>query len=802
MNLLARLVLQRPWLVLGVLLAITVAFAAFLPRLGISSDVASMVPEDDPVVRQLVDVVTEFGSQDVLMVVISGADVYRPETLEKAWRIAEELEAIPGVASVLSPLDAELVTGSELGLEIQPVASAPPSTPEEIAAFRARLARSPAAAPLVSTDGTALAMVVTLEPDMAYGQEFNQVVAPRLEAVVAAHRGPESVRVVGQPYLSYTISHSIRRDLFFLFPLAVLVVLASLYASFRTPAALVLPMVPVGMGLVWVLGLMAALGYRLSIVSAALPVLLVVVGSASGIHILSRYQGFRQQGLPHHEAVRRVVHSLSAALVMVSLTDAAGFASLVTAFARPVREFGVFTAVAVLFALLASLAAVPAILALREPSMPTRRAGGPSGATGRRDQEPGQGLGPATPWQHQARRLSAAMTRPTGVAIIAAGVLVALGLATGIPRIRIETNLLEYFGPQNAVVAATRDVERLFGGTSTLSVVVDTGQPDGVKDPALLERVARFQQSIAGMEAVAQVQSITDVLRQVNRALHADDPAADRIPPTPEAVAQELLLFTLQGGSGLDALVDYDYSKLRIMARVATLPTHESRALVEAIEAEARDAFAGLPVEVTVAGTPRIVVRLQERFVSSQLQSIALAFVVVAVIVALLMRSWRAGLLALMPLVLTVAVQFGVMGFAGIALDIATSMIAAITIGVGVDYGIHLISRYRQERRAGLPAGPALEATLASTGRAVAVNAVTLSAGFAVLIFSDFRAVSVLGLLLALTMLVSALATLLPLAASLVRVADEDVRREAGAAHGLSGGQARAGTLPPRRPQA
>ena len=802
MNPLARLVLQRPRLVLGVLGAITLAFATFLPRLGISSDVTSMVPEDDPVVRQLVDVVTDFGAQDVLMVVVSGADVYRPETLEKAWRIAEELEAIPGVVSVLSPFNAQLVTGSELGIEIEPVATVPPSTPEEIAAFRARLARSPAAAPLVSADGTALAIVVTLEPDMAYGEAFNETVAPRVEAVADAYRGPESVRVVGQPYLSYTISHSIRRDLFVLFPLAVLVVLASLYASFRMPAALVLPMVPVGMGLVWVLGLMAALGYRLSIVSAALPVLLVVVGSASGIHILSRYQGFRQQGLPHREAVRQVVQSLSAALVMVSLTDAAGFASLVTAFARPVREFGVFTAVAILFALLASLIAVPAILALREPRMPSGRADEQRGGAGRRDEEPGQVRGSATGWERQARRLSGAMMRPTGIAIIASAVLLALGCAAGIPRIRIETNLLEYFGPQNEVVAATRDVERLFGGTSMLSVVVDTGQPDGVKDPALLERVDRFQQAIASLEAVAQVQSITDVLRQVNRALHAGDPAADRIPSTPEAVAQELLLFTFQGGSGLDSLVDYDYSKLRILARVATLPTHESRALVEAIEAHARDAFAELPVDVTVAGTPRVVVRLQERFVSSQLQSIAMAFVVVAVIVALLMRSWRAGLLSLVPLVLTVAVQFGVMGFFGIALDIATSMIAAISIGVGVDYGIHLISRYRQERRAGLAPGPALEATLASTGRAVAVNALTLSAGFAVLIFSDFRAVSVLGLMLALTMLVSALATLLPLAVSLVRVDDVDVRQEPGTAGRLPVGQVSTGSIPPKRPEA
>lgn len=769
----ANFVLRRPRVVLGALLAVTVVFAAFLPGLGISSDLRSMVPEGDPVIERLAEVTDEFGSQDVLMVVITAPDVYQPSTLEKAWRIGQALEAIPGVASVLSPLNAQLVRGSELGLEVEPVAPGPPSTPEAVADFKARVARSPFAAPLVSKDGRALAILVTLERGVAYEDEFARVVAPQIEALLARERRPESIEVVGQPYLSYTITRSIRRDLLLLFPLAVLVVLASLYASFRTPTALVLSMVPVLMSLVWVLGLMTALGYRLSIVSAAMPVLLVVVGSASAIHILSRYQGFREEGLAHAEAVGRVMQSLTGPLVMVSLTDAAGFASLVTSFARPVREFGLFTATAVLFALVASLLAVPAILTLREPgAIPASR---PRSASGTPD-TPNEGRPVSGDRRAQAiRKASSLLVRSSGLVVIALSVLLAAGLSSGIPRIRIETNLLEYFGPQNPVVRATRQVEERFGGTSILSVVIDTGQPDGVKDPSLLKRVESFQQSLARMEGVAQVQSIVDVLRQVNRALHADDPRAERIPDTPEAVAQELLLFSLQGGSGLDSLVNYDYSKLQILARVATLPTDQTRRLVQSIEARAREAMAGMPVDIAVVGTPRIVVRLQERFVSSQLQSMAVAFAVVAGIVSMLMRSWRAGLLSLLPLVLTVVVQFGVMGYAGIPLDIATSMIAGIAIGVGVDYGIHLISRYRQERRSGQPPTRALTDTLVTTGRAIVINALTLSAGFAVLIFSDFRAVSVLGLLLALTMIVSAVATLLPLAASVVRVSDRDL---------------------------
>lgn len=770
MDPLARLVLGRPRLVLVALLAITLAFAAFLPGLRISSDLRSLVPEGDPVVQELAEVVDEFGSQDVLMVVLSAPDVYRPSTLEKAWRIGQAIETIPGVASVVSPLRAQMVIGSESGIEVKPVATAPPATPDEITEFKSRLSRSPMAAPLISPDGTALAIVVTLQPGIAYDDDFARLVAPRLQRLVAEERGPESIELVGQPYLSYTIARSARRDLVVLLPLAVLVVLASLYSGLRTPLALFLPMVPVGMSLVWVLGLMTALHYRLSVVSGAMPVLLVVVGSASAIHILSRHQGLRREGLRHDEAVTRAMQALAVPLIMVSLTDAAGFASLVTSFAKPVREFGLFTAVGVLFSLLASLTAVPAILALRDP---WHKLAGPAGGDRRAARGPGAGDGADRGrWATAMRALASSMVGPGGLVAIVAGMLLAAAGASGIPQVRIETDLLEYFGPQNEVVRSTRHVEGLFGGTSTLSVVVDTGQPDGVKDPALLARVERLQASLASMEKVAQVHSITDILRQVHRALNADDPVFERIPDTPQAVAQELLLFSFQGGSGLDSLVNYDYSKLRVVARVATLPTEQTRRLVQAFEAQARQAFAGLPVGIKVVGTPRIVIRLQERFVSSQIQSMTVAFGVVAAIVTASLRSWRFGLVSLLPLLLTVALQFGVMGYGAIPLDIATSMIAAIAIGVGVDYGIHLISRYRQERESGEPPISALEATLGSTGRAIVINALTLSAGFAVLIFSDFRAVSVLGILLALTMVVSAGATLFPLAASLVRMAE------------------------------
>ncbi|MBE3597477.1 MAG: RND family transporter [Limnochordaceae bacterium] len=762
MAVVTRLVLKHPRPVLGALLAVTLVFAAFLPRLHISSDLRSMVPRDDPALRALDAVTDEFGSQDLVMVVLRAPDVYTVSTLQKVGRLAEALREIPGVDTVTSPLDVELVRATEAGMEIQPVVTAPPSTPDEVAQFKARFLTSPLADSLISPDGRALAIVVTLEPGFAFNDEFSRTTGPQIEALVARQQGPESIDVVGEPFLAYVGTRSIRRDLEVLFPLAVAVVLGSFYVSFRTAAALVLPMVPVLLSLVWTLGLMAALGYHLSIVSSVLPVMLVVVGSASTIYVLGRYQEGRREGLQHPEAVERAMMALNAPLVMVSLTDAVGFASLATSFVQPVKEFGLFTALGILFSLLATLVAIPAILSLRELRAAAQpRPADPAGAWGTFDR-----------WMAQ---LASAMARPAGVGIVGLSSLLLVVAALGIPRVRIETNFLEYFRPDSPVVRGTRAVEQHFGGTNPLTIVVDTGTPDGVKDPAVLKRLERLQQTLDALPDVGHSQSVVDVVREVNRALNGDEPAALRVPDSRQAVAQELLLFALQGGSGLDQLVNYDYSKALLFTRIATVPTQQIKRIVHEVEVQSQSAFAGTPARVSVVGIPQLVIRLLDRFIPSLLQSLAISFVVVGIIVGLLMRSWLVGLLSLVPLVLTVVLQFGLMGYGGIALDVATTMIASITIGVGVDFGIQMMSRFRQERTAGRPPVEALAVTAASTGRAILTNALSLAAGFAVLVFSDFRAVAVLGALLAMTMLVSAAATLFPLAALLVRMPERTV---------------------------
>ena len=228
---------------------------------------------------------------------------------------------------------------------------------------------------------------------------------------------------------------------------------------------------------------------------------------------------------------------------MTALTTAAGFASLLTSYVQPIREFALFSAIGILFAMVVTLTFIPAVLVLRP--VPARQQGGSLRS----------GL-----WARLVAPVARARARRP-LAVVGAGVVVLVVSLVGVPRLEVETNLVSYFRPDSPVVRGTRLAEQFLGGTTPISVVIDTGVPDGVKEPEILRRLAALEADLAAMPEVSQPLSLAGVVAQVHQALNGDDPDAYRIPDSREAVAQELLLFDFVGGVSLDGLVSYDYQK-------------------------------------------------------------------------------------------------------------------------------------------------------------------------------------------------------------------------------------------------
>lgn len=735
-----KFVQHRPWLVIAVVFAITVGLASFLPRMEFDASIENMMPQDDPVLAELQDAVADFGSQDLFFIAIESDDVFRPATLQKIADLTAALEEVPAVKGVENPFNVQMVESSFFGIEIAPMAAEVPQTADEIEAFKARILASPYGGRLITADGRGAALMLDVEWDLE-GNNREKVIN-EISSVVEGYIGPEEIHMVGDAYILHYTEQAMKRDLRNLVPIVVLVIATTLYFTFRSFLGVLVPLLTVGAALIWTVGLMIWYGIPVSMISMAMPVILVTLGIASGIHILNKYLETLGQGMSKESALQETFATITSPVLMAAFTTAAGFASLITAFVQPIKEFGVITAVGVMIAMTLSLSLIPAMLVLwKKPEVKQEKR--EAGVLNRF-------LKTLTQWT---------ISRPAYITAIAVVIVLVFGF--GATRITLESNIVNYFGANSPVKKGTMVIEEIFGGSMQISVVVDTGVEDGFKDPAMLEELIVIQDYLNSWDSINHATSLADVVRELNQALWEGDPEFYAVPETREGVAQQLLLFSMQGGSGLDSLVSYDYSRALVTAQMKTLDAKMLGETIAAVESYLAELYRDRSdISVKLVGTPKVMMRLMNRYVQTQISSLASSSVAVGLIVAALMKSVLLGILTLVPLFFTVLINFGLMGYAGLPLDAVTSIIAGVVIGLGVDYAIHYISRYRLERANGHQMEQALLNTGVSAGRGIFFNALALVIGFMVLVFSHFRAIAVFGFLISVTMVVSSFAAL------------------------------------------
>jgi predicted RND superfamily exporter protein len=328
----------------------------------------------------------------------------------------------------------------------------------------------------------------------------------------------------------------------------------------------------------------------------------------------------------------------------------------------------------------------------------------------------------------------------------------------GIPLLQVEISPVAFLGGGHPVVQGIAVMDQHFSGSEQLRIKIDTGVRNGMKDPALLKEIVLLTEFLEE-KGVRKTISLADIVRQMHRKFRADDPAYYSIPDDHRLVRQLLFLLALQGAD-LAPMALGDFSAGQVIGLYARKPSAQLVDLTRDIQEHLDARFSGL-ARAEMVGVTRIHASLHARTVTTQITSLIGITIVVGVIVSLLMGSFIAGLIGLIPLMLTVVINFGVMAYFGTYLGMATLMIASITIGVGIDYAVHFISRFRRAVRAGKSMDEALQVTIQTSGRAIVYNALALAIGFIVFLFSGFQGIKDFGILLAMTMVVSMIAAFL-----------------------------------------
>lgn len=750
----ARLPLARPRLTVAAALLLSCAWLPALTRLRLETDGRDLFAPDHPAVAFQKTVDDTFASSDFLVVGVEaapGGELFSPAPLNAVLRLTRRISALPGVrAEEVRSLATEPAAERSGGL----LRLAPPLVetvrgPGQAAGVRAAALREPAfRGVLLSADGRSTAIYVPLERGADRHALVGQV-AGLIDEEWARDPGLRGCRahLVGPAAAESKLGDHVLTDLARLLPLALGVVALTLWSWFRRA-----PLVLVGLGegvtvVLATLGLMGLLDKPLSLVTVVIPVILSTYCVADTIHVAQCFGAHCRTGQgSRRQAMERTLDEVLSPVLFTSLTTAAGFLSFALSPIPPLRDFGLFSAFGVVFALAVSVFVVPSGLLL---------SGVGEGRRERAD-HPKISLG--------LERLGAAAAgSPWRVLALAALATAAIG--AGAARLRIQDSWVRNFDAASPLVVSDRWFNRSFHGSNVLNVVI---RPAGgrVHDPAFLGELERLQARLAAMPEVGGGLSLADPLRTVSRALEG----TGRLPRDERESHEWSLLHRMAGGArSLDPYLDAGETAASLWVFLNRADSARTAAVMREV-----DRFDWrLPGEpdVRLAGDAWLGHLLVDSIARSQRSSALAALAATFLMVLWMLRSFSSAALAVLPVALSVLWNFGLMGWIGLPLGVATSTFCAIAFGIGVDFAIHWIARLRLGLARGLEWEEAIRFTGASTGGAILLQGAVVLLGFAVLLASSVPPNRHLAFVLSVNLAASLAASLvlLPAVATLMR---------------------------------
>lgn len=815
-------IVGHPYLVIFSVLLITLFFFTQFRNLQMMFDPKSILPQNHPYVQLNNKIEEAFGGSRVVVIGIHNkkGDIFNPATLSKVKGITDDVKKIAGIKeeNVVSIADRKIkyVVGTEDQIKItQLMDGEVPTSSEGLSELKKRVYSNDLFLnSLVSKDGTAAAVIVdfgpivpgewegeggaagaasggenwqqwqkgegtvsTREPKQSQaapqqtaekeegwkkwqGSESNSacgawqksepgkwladsLIHCQLQDITAKYSDADhQIYLGGMPIvLSYFEADSFRM-LAVLFPIAILIIGILHYIAFRTWQGLFIPLVTSLLAVVWAMGMMGLTRTPLDPWNAMTPILILAIAAGHSVQILKRYYEEYERLGDSKQAVIESTTQVGLAMVTAGVIASASFASLITFKLKTFQSFGLFTAFGILSALVLELTFIPAIRSVLRPSRKKRVVRGPDLLD---------------------RFLSSLASQVTGsgrTIILTGAALFFVISVIGTLRVQVSNSNRSQFFESTLLRQDERALNEKFAGTSTFYILLEAKKESALKNPIVAGAVDRLQRRLESVPEVGKTESYVDYVKQMNQTLNGGDPAFNKVPDAQDQIAQFLFLYSVSGNpADFARLMRPQQEEAVIWVFLKSDDTRLAEELIQIVE-QARDAdFTPHQVSLGVAGSSPVVVALNEEMIRGKALNIIQIAAITFLMTALVRRSLLGGFFVIIPLALSVLINFGIMGLSGITLGIGTAAITAMAVGIGADYEIYLIFRLREEFKKSKNIEEAIRTTLQTSGKAIIFVAIAVSAGYGLLAFTGFY-LHMEGILVPLAMLTSSLGAL------------------------------------------
>jgi len=726
-----NLAAAHPWSVIVVVLLVSMAAGSQLHNLQIHVSPRALAIENDAEKEIYERSLETFGSDNVTLVVVRDRDLFGRDTLEAIRSAIARIESLPFVERTESLFSLPHVRVVDEFVHTSPYLDKIPVTVGHAEAIRKAALENPfVRRNLLSDDGTTLAINVHLSRDLDE-PEFDAQAATGLEAVIDELRpGVDEAYQIGMPYVRTFVRDAIYLDQQIVLPLAVIVLVLSLTIFLRGATAAI-PLLTAALSVLWVMGGMAALGIPVTVMTAIVPVLIVIIGSTEDIHLIAEYREAVANGQGRIKALRQMARQKGLAVALTFLTSCLGFLVVVANPIPLLRELGLVASAGLLLNFAITAALVPVCL----------RYFGERGQHQR------------TIWVQRnrdrfVRNASRLVTSGKPWILLFTLLVVAISI-NGVLSLRLNNNIRDYLPEDSLVERRTDDLHRTLSGMESFSIILESGIEGTFQKSRYLQDIVELQGYLHRQPAFDSSLSLADHLALLNSAVNDSGEIGL---PDDDLILAELTSFT--DPRHLAGFVTPDFSRTRIFVRHDLASSNALNEALGGLKAFiANHVDEGLSIDIT--GESVLSNHAADLMAAGQAKSLGLMLLAVFGVVSLLFLNSRAGLIAVLTNAFPLVVLFGVMGYAGIPLDSGTSMIAVVALGICVDNTMHFLVRYNREMRRHPNEMDAIEETIRGEVIPITASAMALSLGLGALAFSSFAPISHFGILSSMVILLA-----------------------------------------------
>lgn len=741
----SNFVLKHPRII--TLVIAVLAILSIYPASGIKTDfdLENFYPKMDPTVQSYRALEDEFGRDDnIIMLGYKSESLFSEKGLTIAKKISDQLEKIENISEVRSLWTAEEMINQNGTLTFQPLLSKD-SLSDNLADLKKKVTDDPFSKDFfISEDATTIAFYLEIDEEVNSYETRNQIIDD-IESITGNYPDID-FKTTGIPYFRNQYVNMLNDEVLFYISFSSVLIIILLWYLYRSFTGIFIPMLIVWLTVLFTVATVTLTGGYLEIMSSTIAPILLCVGVADSIHMISKFDDATQQGLKKQRAIMEMLLTLGSATLLTSVTTAIGFGTLLTSSVVPMKRFGIYTAVGVLLAYTITIFLLPSILKLIR--------------TKRVFKEKGGKLYPLlADWLLTLSYFTKQHHRA-----IAIGALTTCGMiGLGIFQLNVNGRVFDDVSKNSALIQDSNFFSENLAPAFPLELVIDTKNEYGIENPEFLQRVENLQQHLLTYPEIKRATSFTTLLKELHRTMAPVQAALDSLPDNEQLISQYLLLLEVNDNDILSRVTDFDYQKLRLTSQTLDAGSMRINEIRDSLDMYLSTNFPD--EQVIVTGSTVLSADLVGKMVYSLASSIGLAFLCISILMAFLFRDLKMVIISLIPNIMPLVLIAGLMGLIGIDIKPSTAVIFTIAFGIAVDDTIHYLARFRIELKRGLSIEEALQVTTQKTGRAIIITSIILLAGFGSLITSAFTSTMLMGILVSSTILFAVIADLFVLPA-------------------------------------